>query len=1116
MKKCELGCYASYWQPFIEQLYLIMRITTLLLLVGSLHLSASSLSQTVSLQAYKEPLRDVLDEVKRQTGYSVVYNDRLVERAERVTIQADQMPLNEFLNDVLTPSSLIYQLNAQTILIKIAPSSRGKKVLTTEEIPSQQPVSGIVTDTDGQPLSGVSVALAGTNTGTITDANGRYQLPVPGGKGTLVFTYIGFVPQKVSVDDSGKVVSIRMQQEQAALNEIVVVGYGTQRKIETTGSIASVSGSEINQTPVANLAQGIQARVPGVQITQNSGAPGGNISVRIRGTNSIQGTSEPLYIVDGVQISNSGGIRTVSPLSTINPGDIESIEVLKDASSTAIYGARAANGVVLITTKRGMSGPTHVVYDGYYGSQQVTRILPVLNAQQFAELENETFKNNFYPDPASLGEGVNWQKLIFREAPIQNHQLSINGGSEKTQFAVSANYFNQDGIIINSNFKRYAARLNLDHQISPIIRIGATILGSYNVNSGIQTGVTTEAVGSNILGAAITAPPTMQPYREDGTIYPFGEQAQGRYREVYNPLGIAEVLDRTTLNRTLANFYGEARIIEGLTYRASFNVDLGHNLNDYYSPRYIISINDIDDRSGSGSKTNSHSTTLLHESVVTYSTVFADEHSLKFTGLFATQSELGNSAVSSGIGFPNDATMNESLQLAQNYTISSNRSKSQLISYMGRINYGYRDKYFLDATARIDGSSKFGKNNKYGFFPAVSAAWRIIEEPFMENIEGLSDLKLRASYGLTGNAGAISPYRSLNTVAASAGYQINHVYNTGINPSGIANPDLRWEKSTQANLGLDIGFLKNRLNVTVDAYHKRTDDLLYIKSLPLSSGYASITGNYASLENKGIELAANATVLQGVFNWDISANMSINKNEVLSLDGGTTEERFITTYTILKEGAPLGAFKTYLFDGIIQTGETILPGYDGRVGGHKIKDYNNDGSINSDDQIITGNPNPKYIFGFSSNLSFKNFDLSIFLSGVQGNDIFNFSRYRFENPFGLQNLFKVMEDRWTPANPSNQYASAFQGGRLPVSDTFIEDGSYLRCKNITFGYSVPAIKGLRNVRVYISGNNLFTLTNYSGYDPEVNSYAGSNTAIGIDNTVYPQARSFIAGVQLSF
>ncbi len=1085
-------------------------MTTILMIIGLLQVHADGFSQ-VSLNKRNISLEKVFSSIEKQTNYVFFSKDYNLKKTN-VNIHVEDASIETTLNAILKNLPLTYKIIDKTIVVRR--TDMPLSVNTSKPIKAVD-VHGKVVNETGIPLVGVSVKVKGTSIGTITDGEGLYSISVPDEKAVLIFSYIGFAPKEVSVANA-QTINIILLEEASALSEVVVVGYGTQRKIETTGSIASVRADEITQTPVANIAQGMQSRVSGVQITQNSGAPGGNISVRIRGTNSINGTSEPLYVVDGVQISNGGGIRSVSPLSTINPNDVESIEVLKDASSTAIYGARAANGVVLITTKRGKAGLANVLFENYYGVQKVTKTLAVLSASQFAELENETYKNNFYPDPASLGQGVDWQGLIFREAPIHSHQLSINGGSEKTQFVISGNYFNQDGIIINSNFKRYAARLNLDHELSKAVKVGASILGSYNVNTGIQTGVTTEAVTNNILAAAISAPPTMLPYREDGSIFPFGEQAGGRYREVFNPLGIAEVLDRTSINRTLANFYGVATILEGLTYRASFNVDFDQSLNDFYSPRYIISKSDLDDKSGSGRKTNSKGTTLLHESIITYAKEFSEKHSLKFTGLFATQTELYNSAVSGGTGFPNDATLNESLQLAQTYSVSSNRSKSQLLSYMGRVNYGYADKYFVDITARIDGSSKFGENNKYGFFPAISAAWRIIEEPFMDQANLLTDLKLRGSYGMTGNAGAISPYRSLNTVVAGGAYNINHVYNIGIHPSGIANPDLRWEKSTQANLGLDISILKNRLSFVFDAYHKKTEDLLYIKALPLSSGYPNITGNYASLENKGIEFATNAKILKGNFNWDVSANVSFNRNKILSLDGGTTNERFVTTYTILKEGEPLGSFKTYEFDGINQTGETILPGYDGRIGGHKIKDINGDGTINSEDQTITGNPNPAFIFGFSTNLSYKNFDFSAFFSGAQGNDIFNFSRYRFENPFGLQNLFKVTEDRWSPTNPSNKYASPSQGGRLPVSDTFVEDGSYIRCKNLTLGYTVPSIKGLKNVRVYISGNNLFTLTKYSGFDPEVNSYAGSNTEIGVDNTVYPQARSFLGGVQVSF
>ncbi|MEO6285120.1 MAG: TonB-dependent receptor [Dyadobacter sp.] len=982
-----------------------------------------------------------------------------------------------------------------------------------------QTVTGKVIDEKGEGIPGASVTVKGTQVGTLTTAEGTYSLEAPG-SGTLVFSFVGYLKEEVAISNR-TAVNISLKTDTKALEEVVVVGYGTQRKVETTGSIASVKASDLVQTPVANIAQGLQARVAGVQINQNSGAPGGNISVRIRGTNSINGSSEPLYVIDGIQISNGGGITDVSPLSTINPNDIESVEVLKDASASAIYGARAANGVVLITTKRGKNGVTRVTFDSYYGTQKVNKTLDVLNASEFAQLENEVFKNTYYPDPASLGEGVNWQSYIFRKAPIQNHQLSINGGNEKTQLAMSLNYFDQEGTFIGSGFKRYSYRLNLDHRLSKSIKIGTSILGSYSVNDGIQTGGENigdgGAVLSSVLGAAIGAPPTLKPYREDGSIFPFGEQAGGQYREVVNPLNFAAALNKRDIKRTLANLYGEVNLTQGLTYRASFNIDQRGELYDGYSPRSIINKSDLNDNSGSASKANANYLALLHESILTYSTSLGKNHTFKATAVFGTQLEQANSNAMNASGFPNDATQNEAMQLALTRTVSSGRSSQRLDSYMARVNYGFKDKFFLDLTARADGSSKFGANHKYGIFPAVSAAYRLVEEPFMKDLSWLSDLKLRGSFGITGNAGGINPYQSLSTAAATGSdYMLNHTYTTGINPTGIANPDLRWERSVQSNIGLDISLLNNRVSIIADVYRKKTDDLLYVKTLPLSAGYGSITGNYASLENKGLELAVNARILNGALKWDVSANATINRNKVLDLDGGVTNERFVTTYTVLKVGQPLGMFKTYVFDGVNQTGDAILPGYDGRLGGHKIKDVTGDGLISAADQMIVGNPNPKFIYGFSTNLAFKGFDLGIFISGSQGNDIYNASRLSFENPLGQRNLLKGVVNRWSPTNPSNQYVSGAQGGRLPISNYVVEDGSYMRCKNLTLGYTLPKIKRVQGIRLYVSANNLFTITDYSGYDPEVNTYAGSNTVIGVDNFVYPQSRSFLGGIQVTF
>jgi len=975
-------------------------------------------------------------------------------------------------------------------------------------------ISGKITDEVGKPLSGAAISLKGSTKGTLTNSDGDFSLKAVKPGATLLISFQGYSDTSINTGNTTSF-TITLRQNFSKLNEVVVVGYGTQRKIASTGSIASIKASEITQTPVVNIAQGLAARISGVQITQNNAAPGGNISVRIRGTNSINGSSEPLYIVDGIQISNSGGVTDVSPLSTINPNDIESVDVLKDASATAIYGARGANGVVLISTKRGKSGATRVQLETYQGVQSITKKLNMLNAAQFAKLENDIYNTAVYADPASLGQGVNWQDVVYRKAKIQNYQVAISGGSDKTVFSLSANYFNQDGIIIKSNFNRYSLRATLDHTISNHFKVGTSILGSYTTNSNIPTGINSidgPVVTQGIVGAALGAPPTLVPYRSDGTIFPFADQFNGRYREVANPAGLAQILSRNTIKRTLANVYAEAKIIEGLNYRASFNVDMANTLNDNYSPLYILGKAEISANSGSAGKGNVNTLSWLHESILTYNRAFGN-HSLKFTGVYAIQSNLYNANSISASGFPNDATTNEAVGLAVNRTVSSSRTKEALNSYMGRLNYGFANKYFIDITARYDGASKFGENHKWGFFPAVAGAWRIIEEKFLKGNKIFSDLKLRASYGTTGNAAAIGPYQSLALETSGSNYQFNHIYTVGISPSGIPNADLRWEKSIQTNIGLDIGLLENRLNLVVDYYNKKTQDLLFVKNLPLSSGYASVTGNFASVRNKGFEVAVDAKLLTGKLKWNVNANISFNRNQLLSLEG-SLKEYVQNPYSVLRVGQPLGIFKTYVFNGIYQTGETILPGSGSRTGGVKVADLNKDGQITGDDQQITGNANPSYIFGFSTNFSYKNFDLSAFLSGVQGNKIFNLSRYTFENGLGGRNAVAGMVNRWSATNPNNEYASGFQGGRIPVSDRFVEDGSFVRMKNITLGYKLPKIKGLTNVRIYISGNNLFTITKYSGYDPEVNSFGGSNVLIGVDNLVYPVARTFLAGIQI--
>ncbi len=983
-------------------------------------------------------------------------------------------------------------------------------------------VTGRVTDENLEALPGVNVIVKGTTIGKITDPDGNFKISVPAGKNVLQFSFIGFENQEVDVSKTN-VVNLQLKQSMIGLGEVVAIGYGTRQKRSVTGSIASIKAASIKENPIANLAQGLQGRVAGLDMRQNSGLPGGNISVKIRGTNSINGSSEPLYVVDGIQISASSGINVANPLSQINPSDIESVEILKDASATAIYGARAANGVVLITTKRGKDGVTKVAYDAYFGQQEVTKRMPVLNATQFAQLENEIYAPNpVYADPSLYGTGVNWQEMIFRKAIIQNHQLSLTGGNDKTQIALGANYFNQEGVIKNSDYKRYALRVNLDHKISDRFKVGTslyyTVINENRIQAG-GTNVDVSAARGGLLGMAVGAPPTLQPYREDGSIFPFADQYDGRYKEVTNPLGALAVKNYNATNRFLANAYLEVNILKGLNYRAVFNADLVSGLNEVYSPRSIVDAASLANplvNSGSAGNYSGYSRSLLHESILTYKTLFQQNHSLNITAVLGSQTDIYQSNNQTASGFGNDINENWATNGAAVMKTSSYKSKSALDSYMGRIAYGYKDRYFLDLTARADGASKFGKNHKYGFFPAVSLAWRIIEESFMKPLAFFSDLKLRGSYGTTGNAAAIGPYQSLATV--SYGGPQNYIFNntivSGISPDRIPNADLRWEKSTQYDIGLDMAIFKDRLNIVADYYNKRTNDLLFTKSIPLSSGYTSITGNYGSLENKGVELAVTGRILTGQLKWDASGNITFNKNKVLTLDG-TQNEIARSSFSILKVGEPLGVYRTYLSDGINQTGEPILPGYDGKTGGYKVKDINGDGKIDQKDLVIVGNAQPKYFFGFSTSLSYLNFDFSGFLQGVQGSKLFNAFRYTFENPLGQANVLAGLADRWSTTNPSNDFVKGNQGGRLPLTDRYVEDNSYIRLKNITLGYTFPKYKFINSLRAYITANNLITITKYEGWDPESNSYGSSNDYF-YDNGTYPAAKSFVFGIQANF
>lgn len=1013
--------------------------------------------------------------------------------------------------------------------------------LGTHEILAQErTLSGTVRSDTNEPLPGVNVVVRGSSIGTITDASGKYSLDFPGQDAVLSFSFIGYTPEERKVDGQ-TTIDVILYPSIQSLQEVVVVGYGTQKKSDLTGAIATVKASELKQMPILSLDQGLQGRVAGVQITQGTGAPGSAVSVRIRGGNSLNGSNEPLYVIDGFPVSGSVGAysarggagygnaagNTPNPLATLNPNDIESIEVLKDASATAIYGSRGANGVVLITTKRGKAGETKVDFESYYGWQRVAKKLDLLNASEFATLENEVFKPAIYADPGSLGEGTDWQDEIFETAPIQNHQFTVSGGDEKTTFSVAGSYFDQQGIIIESGFKRGSLRFNLDNNIGKKLKIGTNVTVSRSVQNQVPAAGAFETI-NGLITSVLFAPPTIPVYNELGDLTLFGD-FNPRYNDYLNPVAIArEVLNTNTTNRMIGSLYAEYEIVKGLKYRFVVGSDVINDRRDSYVTRNVRYGQTAGGLGGVGYLEN---ITPLHESILTYMRDIGS-HTIHLTGVYSTQSQTVKTDNISSQGFPSDALENNSLDLANTSVVGGDKTKWRLDSWTIRANYSFKSKYLLTLAGRADGSTRFGSDNKWGYFPSVAVAWRFVEEEFMKSVPVVSDAKVRFSYGLTGNA-EIPLYRSQTTLGTNGGfnYNFNNSRAVGIAPLNLGNSELKWENTASLDVGIDLGLFNNRLSLTADYYLKTTRDLIIQRAVGPSSGFSSYLGNFGTVENKGVELGVTAQVVDAAFRWSLNGNISVNRNELLRIDGTLneivpTDNGGVGQFgigSILRVGEPVGSFFGYIWDGVWQEGDDIANSHmkTATPGNARYVDLNMDGALNDNDRTVIGDPNPDFIFGLNNNLSYKNFDLSLFVQGVYGNDILNQQRILLETAGGTRNNLAVVLNRWTPENRSNEYVKAGEAQRLFQSTNFVEDGSFIRLRNVTLGYTLPLsvlkINSIRSLRVYASANNVLTWTNYSGYNPEINTTAQNNiTNFGIDSGGYPVAKSFIAGIQLSF
>ncbi|MBD2754023.1 SusC/RagA family TonB-linked outer membrane protein [Spirosoma validum] len=1004
----------------------------------------------------------------------------------------------------------------------------------SESVPADVRVSGRVTGETDETLPGVSVVVKGSPRGTTTDAQGRYQINVPNDRSdvTLVFSFVGYVSQEMPVRNRSTI-DVQLVPDTKALNEVVVVGYGQVKKSDLTGAVATVPVEEIRKVAVTSLDQALQGRAAGVQITQNSGAPGGTTSIRIRGGNSIQGDNEPLYVIDGIPFKNdgAGSGSNFNVLSTLNPSDIESMSVLKDASSTAIYGSRGSNGVVIITTKRGKAGKSTINFDAYYGIQNVRRKYPVLNGREYAQFVNDANTNEGRPGVYTqaqidaFGTGTDWQDEIFRQAPMSNYQLSMSGGDERTQYAVSGGYFKQNGIVVNSDFDRYSFRVNLDRKLTNKIKVGNSLTVSRTVTNQARTDGDLGSAGLVTI-AALQFPPILPVRSADGN-YLITDPALAFTAD--NPVALArDNKNRNTAYRVFGNVFGDYQIIDGLNLRVSLGIDGVLQKQDSYLPR---SVSSGLAQGGAASIYNSQSITWLNENLLTYTRTVNTVHNVTVLLGYTQQGNRTESSTASARNFVNDNLGSGNLGSGSvPLTPSSGIGTWGLESYLSRINYGYKDKYLLTASFRADGSSRFGSNKQYGYFPSVALAWRVSEESFLKNNRVINDLKLRATYGSTGNQDGVGNYPAYSLLGTQ-NYVFGNVVSTGLGPNQIANPDLSWETTTQADVGVDVGFLNNRITLTADAYLKRTKDLLLNVTIPSTSGYSSAIKNLGRVENKGIELGISSRNIDGDFKWSTDVNFALNRNNVLDIGGAP--QIFAGNVAnigqnlnsgIIRVGEPLGSFYGYVTNGLYQTTDELTALSDPQArkpGDRKYLDLNGDKKIDDNDRTIIGRAQPKFIGGISNTFSYKGVELTAFFQGVYGNNILNANRFELEYLNATTNQDRDVLSRWTPTNTNTDMprASTTRPANR-ISTRQIEDGSYLRLKNIQLAYNLPAsvLKSLKiqSLRVYATAQNYLTWTSYSGYDPEVNRFGQDSRSQGFDYASYPSAKTILFGLNVGF
>ncbi|MFZ5431518.1 MAG: SusC/RagA family TonB-linked outer membrane protein [Bacteroidota bacterium] len=1097
-----------------------MKLTAILSLLVLVSFGNSYSQVKLTLNVRNAPVKEVMASIEEKTDYIFLYKDDLIDFSKRITVEFREASFGDVLQSFCSQAGVDYEVIERQIILR----EKNPGVATTQGIPQpeRRDVTGTVRDARGISLPGVTVLVKGTTLGTITDNSGNFRLTIPVDSKILEFSFVGMRRQEV-LAPGRSLFEVVLEEETIGIDEVVAIGYGTVRKSDLTGSVASVNSKDFVKGVASNALSLLSGKASGVSINQVNSEPGGNLTIRVRGAGSINSSNNVLVVIDGLP----GG-----SVANINPADIESIDILKDASAAAIYGTRAANGVVLITTKKGSEGVPQISYSTYYAYQSPSYKFDVLDATQYMnyinDISRDLGRNVPYSDAqiAAAGKGTDWQDQLFRNAWANNHQFSVRGGSKQSKYYASLGYLNHDGILISSGFQKYNVLLNLETQATERFKFGINITGSLNMKDKIANESNSGGENADPLNAALMFDPRISPLKNES-----GEYDKNPSIALDHPMALAYGYDyREENNRFYGSTFGEFLIMDGLKATVRLGGDLNNIRNDEYQDRTTQR------GKASGGIGNVYSNDLkywLAEGLLNYNQTFGAHTVAVMAG--STWERFENLYHRSyATGFLSDVTNTNLLQSGNpaNNQVNSSKSVYKLQSLFSRINYSFRDRYLITATIRRDGTSRFSDENKYALFPSVAAGWRVTEEDFMKGIPAISSLKLKFGYGQMGNEG-IGNFETISTFVAGGNAVLGGAVQSGAQPARIPNPELTWETTEEYNAGVEFGVFNNRITGDIEYYVKNSIDQLFSKPVPMTTGFSSIRTNFGTVRNSGFDFSLTTRNFTGKFKWTSNFMLSTLKNEVVELPpyvgdiitGGILAN--VPGFALVRQGYPMRAFYGFKVIGIFQSAEEIAQSAQktAKPGEPIFLDYKKDGIIDSNDRVILGDPFPDISYSLNNSFSYGNFNLEIYLLGVQGIQTFNANvlESMFPINFDRNVMTKHYLERWTPDNKDTKYPSGvnsaiyFGGGRMINSFT-VQDASYLRVKNVTLSYSVP----LRNTRLFksadisLSGENLLTFTKFEGFDPEANQTGDGTSVEKSSYNNYPTARIFRIGATINF